>query len=131
MIVLAIDPGSDKCGIAVLMASDVLFKEVVERTDYLHCLDRLFQKYKIEQIVVGDGTGSKKLLSEIKVHYPLVPITTINEKHSTEEARTRYWKENKPRGLKCLLPTSMQLPPEPYDHYVAVILAERFMAREK
>ena len=34
---------------------------------------------------------------------------------------------NPPRGWRRLLPVSMQMPPEPYDDYVAVILAQRFL----
>ena len=34
------------------------------------------------------------------------------------------------RGLRRLLPTSMQVPPVPVDDFVAVILGTRFLARE-
>ena len=35
-----------------------------------------------------------------------------------------------PRGLRRLLPTSMQVPPVPVDDFVAVILGTRYLARQ-
>ncbi len=54
-------------------------------------------------------------------------VKIVDEKHTTEEARRLYWKNNPPRGLRKFLPTSMQVPPEPVDGIVAEILAMRFL----
>ena len=58
-------------------------------------------------------------------------ITLVDEHLTTLEARARYFVEHPPTGLKRLLPVSMQVPPEPYDDYVAVILGERFLASQR
>lgn len=131
MILLAIDPGRDKCGVAILRGKQVVFREVIERKNYLLSLAGLMADHKVEQIVLGDGTGSREFQAELNLNFPNVPVTVIDERHTTEEARARYWQENPPAGIKRLLPTSMQLPPIPYDHYVAVILGERFLTDRK
>ena len=58
---------------------------------------------------------------------PDVFITVVEEAHSTEEARTLYWQENPPKGLKKLIPLGLLVPPIPLDAYAAVILVRRFL----
>jgi hypothetical protein len=48
----------------------------------------------------------------------------IEEAGTTLAARARYFKEHPRRGWRRLLPLGLQTPPEPYDDYVAVLLAE-------
>lgn len=131
MVILAIDPGNEKCGIAVVAKGSVVVKQVAGRDEYLEIVKRLAEDYQVNFIVLGDGTGSKEFLVEIKGALATFSVRTIDERLSTEEARRRYWIDHKPKGLRRLLPTSMQLPPEPYDDYVAVILAERFVAQKR
>lgn len=130
MIVLAIDPGKEKCGVAIVAEGSVLLQEVLERKAYLTFLETAVQQYKVNQVVLGDGTGSHEFLREIQTSFPNQGVTVVDEKFTSEEARKRYWCEHRPRGWRRILPTSMQLPPEPYDDYVAVILAERFLAQK-
>ena len=56
-----------------------------------------------------------------------VMVAVVEEAHSTEEARTLYWQENPPKGLKKLIPLGMLVPPVPLDAYAAVILVRRFL----
>lgn len=130
MIVLGIDPGRDKCGLAVVTENTVLTAQVAPRGGYLDSVRQWVNQYGVEQIVIGDGTGSEEFMKEIRAAFPNIPAAAVDERHTSEEARRRYWLENPPRGLKRLLPSSMQVPPEPFDHYVAVILAERFLAQK-
>lgn len=131
MVVLGIDPGRDKCGLAVVSKGSVLVKEVVPRANYLVRVQSWVHQFGVEQIVIGDGTGSAKVVEEVKLNLPLVPVTTVDERFSSEEARRRYWDDHPRRGLRKLLPVSMQVPPEPFDDYVAVILAERFLSSQE
>ena len=130
MIVLAIDPGKEKCGVAVVDQESVLWQQVLERNGYLSLVGEAVRQYSVDKIILGDGTGSADFLREIKGRLPEVEVKVIDEKFSSEEARKRYWLDHRPSGFRRILPTSMQLPPEPYDDYVAVILAERFLAGE-
>ncbi|NLJ79412.1 MAG: Holliday junction resolvase RuvX [Firmicutes bacterium] len=131
MNVVAVDPGREKCGIAVVADGEALKQQVVERRCYLQVLERIFENYRIEKIVIGDGTGSAEFVTEIGSAFPAYSISVVDEYRSTEEARLRYWQEHRPRGWRRVLPTSMQVPPEPYDDYVALILAERFQKTNK
>lgn len=129
MKILAIDPGKEKCGIAVIDSKHVIYKAVVAKDEYIGIIKELSNNYDVEQIVLGDGTGSKEFFSELKTQFPELGINIIDESHSTEEARDRYWQFNPAKGIRRIVPNSMQVPPEPYDEYVAIILAERYLKK--
>lgn len=127
MLVLGIDPGREKCGLAVVSVDSVIFQEVVAREEFIAVVKQLAKEYNVDMVVLGDGTGSRVFFEELQEQLPLLKVVTIDEQHSTEEARVKYWSDHPPRGWRSLLPTTMQLPPEPYDDYVAVILAQRYL----
>lgn len=129
MIVLAIDPGREKCGVAVVSLDAVHFQKVVGRGGFLAEVESLVKQYGVRHIILGDGTGSREFYEEIKASFPLFAVSIVDEHLTTEEARKTYWQEQKPRGWRRFLPTTMQVPPEPYDDYVAVILARRFLKK--
>ncbi len=130
MVVLGIDPGRDKCGLAVVAGNCVPQKQVVPRREFLGVVIAFVKEYNVDTVVLGDGTGSKEFMEELQGALPGLKVVTIDEQHSTEEARESYWRDHKPKGWRRILPTSMQVPPEPYDDYVAVILAQRFFRQE-
>ncbi len=130
MIVLGIDPGREKCGLAVVAKGKALVKQVVARKDYLGVALRFVKQYNVDIVVLGDGTGSREFFQEIQKALPEHEVVTINERLSTEEARTKYWMDHVPRGWRRLLPRTMQVPPEPYDDYVAVIIAQRYLSQQ-
>lgn len=129
-VVLAIDPGRDKCGIAVVAEDGrVLYKSVILRISLAVTTESLLAQYAVRTVVVGDGTtsaGAVEEIGKINLTYKGVSIVTVNEYRSTDEARDRYWRENPPQGFKRLIPVTLQVPPAPVDDYVAVILAERY-----
>lgn len=130
MIVLGVDPGREKCGLAVVSTGDVLIKQVVSRDSFLDVVKAMVEEYNVKMIILGDGTGSKVFSVALGDALPDLPITMVDEYSTSDEARKRYWVDHKPKGWRRLLPTTMQVPPEPYDDYVAVILAERFFVPE-
>ncbi len=130
-VIVGIDPGSAKCGLAVLgPRGEVVRRAVVPRAATLSTLLDWLSTLAVRAVVIGDGTGSKPLRQELEAagHWPVV---TRPEYGTTLEARTRYWREHPPRGLWRLLPTSMRVPPEPFDDLVATILAERLWAEDE
>jgi RNase H-fold protein (predicted Holliday junction resolvase) len=129
MIVLGVDPGREKCGLAVVSSSGVIIKRVVPRAEFLPVAKELLAEHNVERVILGDGTGSTEFMRELTRALPGLDLAIIDEQHSTEEARERYWQNHRPRGWRRALPITMQVPPEPYDDYVAVILAERFFSR--
>ena len=128
MYVVGIDPGRDKCGVAVLNSDgEIFFEKVIETANFEQTLKNLFAQYNFEIAILGDGTTHKnaeKILRSLNIE-----VKIVDEKHTTEEARRLYWKKNPPRGWRKLLPTTMQVPPEPVDGIVAEILVARFLTK--
>lgn len=129
--ILAIDPGREKNGVVVVSYDrEVVCRAVVETGRLIAHIEELLAGYQIKMVVVGHRTGGKALIKKLKeagLAEKVGGITTVDEDYSTEEGRRRYWREHSPRGLRRLLPVSMQTPPRPIDDYVAVILAERYL----
>ena len=131
-VVIAIDPGKDKCGIAVVHKEEgVLFKQVISTRELNSMVEQLVVNYKSIHVLIGDRTTSqetKKKLEQLIFTGKTIEVILVDEHRSTDQARERYWREHPPRGIMKLIPTTMQVPPRPVDDYVAVILAERYFA---
>lgn len=126
MAFMGIDPGRDKCGVALLTAAgEIKFQRVTATEDLDAVIKSLAAEFPIEAVILGDGTTHKAAAA--KVTAAGLRFQLVDEKHTTEEARRLYWKKNPPRGWRRLLPTSMQVPPEPVDAIVAEILVRRFL----
>ena len=129
-MILAIDPGRDKCGVVVMsFEGDIKYQKVIETASLESVLADLSKKFELRTVVLGDGTTSKAAKQKILSILPNIQVEVVNERHTTEEARKLYWKKNPPSGWKRLLPTSMQVPPVPVDDLVAEILARRFLEK--
>ena len=126
MYVMGIDPGRDKCGVAVLSAAgDIKFQRVVATDELADVIKTLSAQFELSTVILGDGTTHK--FAAQKISDAGLTFQLVDEKHTTEEARRLYWKKNPPTGWRRLLPTSMQVPPEPVDALVAEILVKRFL----
>ena len=125
--VLAIDPGSHKCGIAVVRRDGgIPARGVVSTEALIEEIHTYLSRWHPVALIVGTGTGSKPLLQRIEAAAFGLPIERMDESHTSEAARTRFVSENPPSGWQRLLPLSLRTPDRPYDDYVAVILAERY-----
>ncbi len=134
--VLAIDPGRDKCGVAVAVVDEtgevnVLERRIVPRAQIGEVLPAIVQQHNVQRIVLGHATTSVTLKAELLRRAPDVDIETVDETGSTLEARELYWQEHRPRGWRRLVPLSLQVPPEPVDDFAAVVLARRFFDSRK
>lgn len=131
-IVIAIDPGRLKCGVAVVKKTDanceVLYKHVEDTKETPQLIAELLSEYCAENIIIGNGTTSTQMLKEIKCAAS-AHIEVVDEEYTTILAKKRYFIENPPKGFKKLVPISLQTPPCPYDDYVAIILAERYLEK--
>ena len=129
-VVIAVDPGRDKCGVAVVRRDGgVLHQSVVAAGRMAEAVAALAAAHAVDTVVVGDRTGHKVAMAALGQLRPggrPLDIRTVDEHRSSDEARGRYWRENPPRGLSRLVPVTLLVPPVPVDDYVAVILAERF-----
>ena len=125
--VLAIDPGREKCGVAVL-ASDgrVLVQRVVTTAALEAAVGTLIRAYE-PNVIMGNGTTSAD--AKKRVEALGVPVTLVDEYRTTDAAKCAYWKAHPPRGWRRLVPRGMLVPPVPVDDFVAVILAQRFLEK--
>ncbi len=127
--ILAIDPGKYKCGLAIVSQNQILLHEVIQTNKILGRIKQILPNKG--SIVVGDRTGSREFIIQLKKGIPSVEerIFLVDEHLSSLEARSLYWQSNPPKGLKKLIPVSLQVPPVPIDDYVAIILAQRYVAK--
>jgi len=73
------------------------------------------------------GYGSREVIQRIREARPSMGILVVDEQETTLQARERYWEHHKRRGWRRFVPATMFLPPEPFDDFVALILAERVL----
>lgn len=134
-LMIAVDPGREKTGIALMTLTGELVDKMIVPTDEIatFCAQWLGSYSSINRIVCGNGTNHNKvsnLLEQVASSYNIEVVLT-DEAHTTEEARHRYFEVNPPKGLKRLLPKGMLLPSEPVDDFTAWIIGERYLQKEK
>lgn len=129
--ILAIDPGREKTGIAILKNSDVLEHEIINSEELVQIIKSLLEKYIIKTIVMGNGTSSKKKYDLLKREFIDRDIVLINEYRTTDEARKLYFQENPPKGWKKLIPLGMQVPPVPVDDYAAIVIGRKYLKNNR
>ncbi len=125
--ILAIDPGKSKCGVALVSPHQVLFRAVISRAKYLETVQRLITEHNPDHLIVGGSTASKEVIAEVR-HECEMQVTVVDERHTTERARGRYYQDQPPKGLWKLVPLGLQVPPVPVDDYAAVVMAEDFLS---
>jgi RNase H-fold protein (predicted Holliday junction resolvase) len=130
--VLAIDPGSSKCGMALVRSEDdnsltTLWRKISPREAILKNIDEALAIEAFETLVIGSGTTSRDLVVLLRDERPQLSIMVIDERDTTLQARERYWEHTPRSGWRRLIPASLQVPPEPVDDFVALILAERVL----
>ena len=129
--ILAIDPGREKTGIAILKNSDVLEHKIINSEELVQIIKSLLEKYIIKTIVMGNGTSSKKKYDLLKQEFIDRDIVLINEYRTTDDARKLYFQENPPKGWKKLIPLGMQVPPVPVDDYAAIVIGRKYLKDNK
>lgn len=129
--ILAIDPGREKTGIAILNNSDVLEHKIINSEELVQTIKSLLEKYIIKTIIMGNGTSSKKKYDLLKREFMDRDIVLINEYRTTDEARKLYFQENPPKGWKKLIPLGMQVPPVPVDDYAAIVIGRKYLKHNK
>lgn len=133
--ILAIDPGSDKVGYAVVYY-DLSHGEL--GIAYLSEMQRVFRRFcaldatdKPQAVIIGNGTAAAvlcRLYNDLGLE---IPVRFAEEKNTTLKARTRYFAENPPTGLWKWVPLGLQLPPRPVDDYAAWLIGEKYLTEQK
>lgn len=127
--ILGLDPGRDKCGVAVMIRQEVIYHQIIDSSKAIVTIQQLAETHAIELIVIGNGTTSQDWQTSIKSELNTVPVVAIDEKNSTLEARDRYWVIYPPQGLQRLIPQGLRVPPRPVDDIVAILLIERYLSQ--
>jgi len=129
--ILSIDPGKEKCGLllADIDKNFVLESKVVKTSKILDIILFWFKTYSFNLILIGNGTTSKYLHSEIS-SLKISAIKFVDEKGSTLRARRRYWEIYPPGCLFRFIPKEMLFPPKNLDAIVALILLEDYLNRK-
>ena len=134
-MIAAIDPGSEKTGVAVLGGDGSLAEKKIIPTGELEAyLTGAYAQYRFTHIVMGDGANHKHLqpVAErwIRRQAPAVTFSLVDEKNTTVEGRAMYFKYTPRRGWRRFVPLSLQYPPEPVDDFVAWIIGLRYIHRQ-
>jgi RNase H-fold protein (predicted Holliday junction resolvase) len=130
--ILGFDPGKDKCGVAVMDGDRALrYHQVLLTAEVIAQIRNLCQQYNVSRIVMGDQTTAKQWQQQLTTVFPDLPITLIDERYSSLEARDRYWQMYPANFLTKLIPQGMRQPPRSIDDLVAIILIERHFNKLK
>ena len=131
-IIIAIDPGTKKCGYAVVDSNlSVLQREVISTEETTKAIENNLNIYKIDRIILGNGTNYKRIEEKLKKLFPQLKIILIEEGFSTLEARKKYFEAHPPQGISKLIPLSLRVPPDHYDDFAAILLAEKYFKNKK
>lgn len=129
--ILALDPGSDKVGFA-LVKFDLTVGElgIVRIGDLPATISRVCTSSQLEAVVLGSGTRARETAQRITSCLPGdLPVHFEEEKNTTYEARARFFRDHPPTGWRRLLPLGLQVPPRPLDDYAAWLIGERYLVR--
>ena len=133
-LLLAIDPGRAKCGLAVVRGPEkggdapvCLERRVVETERLTLAVGEILRRRpEIARFLLGNATHSATLRKALSDVFPQMPLELVNEFNTSARARARYVQENPAPGWRRLLPPGMRSPEVPYDDYAALLLAEDY-----
>ena len=132
--ILAIDPGRDKCGLAVLdHGKQVLWHSVVATKEVLPVNLELIRQYGFKMVILGNQTFSgdvRRMLQPLLDQQLVHEIIFVDEHGSTEAARARYWQAFPPSGWRRFIPRGLLVPSCAIDDFAAIILGERFLTKK-
>lgn len=125
---LGVDPGRDKTGAALVWENGRIFKqEILPTDDFIRHLKEFLPEQPLAGCILGDGTTSKTMAEQLREAFPQLPLFTVNEYGSTQEAKKLYWKLYPPKGWKRLVPTALLDAPSAVDGLAAVVLVQRYL----
>lgn len=107
---------------------ELVWRKVAPNADLETLIDESRIEYDYSLIIVGNGTASGPLVDRIRQHVPGMGVLVVNEKDTTLQAREKYWIANPRKSWRRLFPSSLQVPPEPYDDFAAFVIAERVLS---
>lgn len=125
--VLGLDPGTRKCGYAILTALGAapLVLGISPIETLRERLRELVAATPIAVAAIGRGTNAPAV-ADLARELGL-PVELVDERETTLLARARFFRDHPPRGWRRLIPQGMLLPDRPIDDYAALLIAERYL----
>ena len=126
-MILGIDPGTRKCGLAVVerLGAAPLALAIAPLDDFAERLGAIVRAYAIERVAIGRGTNAETIVEVVRATG--LPFDLVDERETTLQARARFFDDHPPRGWRRLVPRGMLLPDRPIDDYAALLIAERYL----
>lgn len=127
MIVLGLDPGTRKCGFAVIsrIGGPALAMGIIPIDALAERLHEIVATTPVGVAAIGRGTNAAHVADAVRALG--MPYELIDERETSLLARARFFQDHPPRGWRRLVPTGMLLPDRPIDDYAALLIAERFL----
>jgi len=124
-MMLAIDPGKDKCGLALFNKEGKLLEQKIVRR---HDLFRAIAHYhEATTLVIGDTANGREISNELLRHQHQQQIVLFPEQNTTRQAKAAYWQAHPRHGWWRLIPTTLRTTPVPVDDYAAAIIGRNFL----
>jgi RNase H-fold protein (predicted Holliday junction resolvase) len=126
-MLLGVDPGTRKCGYAVVerLGTPPLTLGIAPLDEFRARLDQLRTTFSIDMVAIGHGTNASVVSAAVRDAG--LPFALVDERETTLQARARFFVDHPPRGWRRLIPRGMLLPDRPIDDYAALLIAERYL----
>jgi RNase H-fold protein (predicted Holliday junction resolvase) len=132
--ILGIDPGNYKIGIAILDTRNntIIYKNITKIFNFLDVIQTMINEYEIIKIVLGNGTGYKKVLFLINSLNSLqnfsknLSVEIISEHNTTFQARKLYINEAKnwlAKLIRFIKSFFIDI-----DDYSAIVILQKYLA---
>jgi RNase H-fold protein (predicted Holliday junction resolvase) len=132
--ILGIDPGNYKIGIAILDTRNntIIYKNITKIFNFLDVIQTMINEYEIIKIVLGNGTGYKKILFLINSLNSLqnfsknLSVEIISEHNTTFQARKLYINEAKnwlAKLIRFIKSFFIDI-----DDYSAIVILQKYLA---
>ncbi|HOO55218.1 MAG TPA: resolvase [bacterium] len=132
-VFLSVDPGRDKCGLAVMDSEGRVIEKKVVSTDCLEseAYEIADRNPGISRITVGTGTGGNEVAERISGIDNLPDrIERVSEQFTTLKARKLYERENPRHWLLRIFPRWFFESPM-LDAHAAVVIGLRYLGKEE
>jgi hypothetical protein len=125
-VLIGIDPGRSKCGLAV-MYDDGTRKTlaVVPTPEIGERVDEEVRASDVLAICIGHATGSDAVVAMCASRWPTIERRVVDETNTTLEARRLYYIDHPPKGFWRFIPRGLLVPKEPLDAYAAQLIVIR------
>jgi RNase H-fold protein (predicted Holliday junction resolvase) len=128
-MLLGIDPGTRKCGFAVIdgLGTRPLELGIAPLDAFAERLATITSRFAIDRVAIGEGTNAAMIVTMVRTTG--LPYALVDERETSLLARARFFDDHPPRGWRRFVPRGMLLPDRPIDDYAALLIAERYLRR--